>query len=974
MPNPHLARNTPERRTKRRLAVDQAAPPDTLIAAGSSKAKARPGSHPGRASRDSDGSPRDVEAVARLEPQAWSGGPESVSNNLAPRPLAVEDSAAGAGPRPGTGQGGHPPFKTALKEWSKHAPALAAWTRKNLVNRDDVFGHYLAVEARKDPRLTAFTDKSSLSPAVLAQHFSGASTGHLIGLHSTARADDGRCLSRWLGLDIDRHDETVDPESNQRAAIAWHERAQALGFHPLLTDSNGNGGFQLVLIFDAPTPTADVFRFARWLCRDWKTLGLAREPETFPKQAAIEADKFGNWLRLPGRHHTREHVSRVWDGSRWLDGSKAIRAIIETRGTPASLIPAEALETAQSGTTKARTTGKPKPLGSTVTDAEKAREALTYLGQLADDYAEWVKVGMSLAKLGDTGLALWDEWSRQSPKYQEGDCERKWRTFKPGGGRNLGSIFTLAEERGWPGQGRRATIAKDGRSGINGDSHAERSGSPPRFTVDGSPPDHPVVTEGPPPRDGRPNEAIDDPHRLARIFARLKARNPDGWTLRYWIGEWQRWDGSAYRSTPEREIRAEVIRVIKAEFNKINLAQLRTHADGDKPPPTVRPVTTKLVGNVMQALASLTLLGSRECTRQPAWIEVQGIYPAVEMLPTRNALVHLPSFVAGKRAVFPPTPRFFCPYALDFDFDADAPEPKQWLTFLEQLWKDDQQSIATLQEWAGLNLVPETRYQKIAAIIGPKRSGKGTIARVLTALVGAENVANPTLSSLGTNFGLAPLIGKLSGIIADARISGRADLAQVVERLLGISGEDGQTIDRKHLPAWTGTLTTRFTIISNEIPRLADTSGALPGRMILLRLTRSFYGEEDEKLMEKIRPELPGILLWAIEGWRRLRDRGHFVQPESGRPLAEELEDLASPHSMFVKECCKVGPHHEVAVGALFNRWKEWCAAKNREQVGDESAFGRNLRSVLPTIETKQVKQGGKAHRVFVGIDLEIDF
>ena len=59
-------------------------------------------------------------------------------------------------------------------------------------------------------------------------------------------------------------------------------------------------------------------------------------------------------------------------------------------------------------------------------------------------------------------------------------------------------------------------------------------------------------------------------------------------------------------------------------------------------------------------------------------------------------------------------------------------------------------------------------------IVGPKRSGKGTLARVLSALVGQANVAGPTLSGLATQFGLSALINKPVAIIADARFSGRA--------------------------------------------------------------------------------------------------------------------------------------------------------------------------------------------------------
>ena len=67
----------------------------------------------------------------------------------------------------------------------------------------------------------------------------------------------------------------------------------------------------------------------------------------------------------------------------------------------------------------------------------------------------------------------------------------------------------------------------------------------------------------------------------------------------------------------------------------------------------------------------------------------------------RESLVHLPSFVSGKPYQVSATPRFFATSALDFDFSLDVPSPDNWYRFLEQLWCDDPESIATLQEWFG---------------------------------------------------------------------------------------------------------------------------------------------------------------------------------------------------------------------------------------------------------------------------------
>ncbi len=66
----------------------------------------------------------------------------------------------------------------------------------------------------------------------------------------------------------------------------------------------------------------------------------------------------------------------------------------------------------------------------------------------ADDYHEWVNVGMALSSLGDAGLSLWDSWSRKSSKYQPGECEDKFATFKPGEGIGLGSLAHWAKEDG----------------------------------------------------------------------------------------------------------------------------------------------------------------------------------------------------------------------------------------------------------------------------------------------------------------------------------------------------------------------------------------------------------------------------------------------------------------------------------------------------------------------------------------------
>jgi hypothetical protein len=58
-------------------------------------------------------------------------------------------------------------------------------------------------------------------------------------------------------------------------------------------------------------------------------------------------------------------------------------------------------------------------------------------------------VGQSLHALDETMLEEWDDWSKQSSKYREGECLRRWRSFSKNGGRSMGSLIYMAEQNGW---------------------------------------------------------------------------------------------------------------------------------------------------------------------------------------------------------------------------------------------------------------------------------------------------------------------------------------------------------------------------------------------------------------------------------------------------------------------------------------------------------------------------------------------
>jgi putative DNA primase/helicase len=420
-------------------------------------------------------------------------------------------------------------------------------------------------------------------------------------------------------------------------------------------------------------------------------------------------------------------------------------------------------------------------------------------------------------------------------------------------------------------------------------------------------------------------------------------------TLRYWRGTWMEWQQSCWTETENIAVEARA---------RVQLEHA-TYKDTSGALKPWQPSNRK-IADVTGALMAITHLPA--ATDPPSWHRGNGPVPAHEIIACANGLLHV-----GTRKLLAHTPAYFGTTAVPFAYDPAAPSPIRWLRFLTDLWPDDQDSIDALQEFFGYVLSGRTDLHKIMLLIGPTRSGKGTIARILTALIGKGNAAGPTLASLGTNFGLSPLLGKPLAVVSDARL-GSGSEHQVVERLLSISGEDMITIDRKYREPWTGRLPSRFLILSNELPRFGDASGAIAGRFIVLVMTQTWLGKENTTLTRELLAELPGILSWALDGLDRIAATGTMTSPQSSTDAIVALHDLVSPVSAFVRDQCRTGGG-EVAVSDLFNAWKAWAEANNFRP-GNSATFGRNLRAVIPMLRVAQPRDGTGRERHYIGLHL----
>lgn len=445
------------------------------------------------------------------------------------------------------------------------------------------------------------------------------------------------------------------------------------------------------------------------------------------------------------------------------------------------------------------------------------------------------------------------------------------------------------------------------------------------------------------------------PMAVARQFVNERYAEDDALLVRHHRGSFYIYDGAAWPEGEDRRMRADF-------YCWLEDAVYEKEVRGDTVLVPFDPTRHK-VQNALEALQAIAHLDA--AVTPPAWLTDDDLPAAQEVVAMSNGLLHLPS-----RQLLAHSARYFTLHSLPFAYDEDALAPVRWQQFLREVWQDDDESIDTLAEVMGYILSGRTFLQKLFMLVGPKRSGKGTIGRVLTGLLGPHNVAAPTLQGLTTNFGLSPIVGRPLAIVSDARLSSRADSMIAVERLLSISGEDTLTIDRKYREPWTGRLNTRFLIMTNEIPRFSDSSGALASRFVLLTMSNSFYGREDPMLTDALLAEASGIFNWCLEGLDRLHERGYFTLPGTSRDALRQLEDLSSPIGAFVRDRCRVGPALEVGKDELYAGWRTWCEFEGRGKVSTKAVFLRDLRAALPEVGVARLREGNERHQVVTGLDL----
>ncbi|MFE3837891.1 PriCT-2 domain-containing protein [Pseudogemmobacter sonorensis] len=156
-------------------------------------------------------------------------------------------------------------------------------------------------------------------------------------------------------------------------------------------------------------------------------IGYGRQFATLGSNASgIEAYASGRFFTVTEREVRNDSPGHLIDLADYVERELAPRHGV-ARTAPATAGPVEVMQVD----------------AKTVTEL---RSALMHMR--SDDYHLWIRMGLALRELGETGRGLWLNWSATSEKFDPKQAAKKWDTFAPTG-TGYQAVFAEAQAAGW---------------------------------------------------------------------------------------------------------------------------------------------------------------------------------------------------------------------------------------------------------------------------------------------------------------------------------------------------------------------------------------------------------------------------------------------------------------------------------------------------------------------------------------------
>jgi len=276
--------------------------------------------------------------------------------------------------------------------------------------------------------------------------------------------------------------------------------------------------------------------------------------------------------------------------------------------------------------------------------------------------------------------------------------------------------------------------------------------------------------------------------------------------------------------------------------------------------------------------------------------------------------------------------------------------------------------IPIVQELIGYCMYRDYHIHKAFMLLGDGSNGKSTLLNLIGAFLGFENTSGVSLQQFDKDrFAKAALFGKLANIYSD--LSSDALFRTGIFKML--TGGDVIFADKKFKNPFSFKNHAKLMFSANILPDTKDDTSAFFRRWVFLTFPNVFTNKNmDANLLRKIttREEMSGLLLWGIEGLRRLLGTNSFTNSQATEAIRETYVKLSSPVRAFCMDCTEFADEN-IGKNELYSAFILYCKKNNLPTILN-NIFARKIKEILPKIIEVWSGESGNHVRMWRGVKL----
>jgi len=391
---------------------------------------------------------------------------------------------------------------------------------------------------------------------------------------------------------------------------------------------------------------------------------------------------------------------------------------------------------------------------------------------------------------------------------------------------------------------------------------------------------------------------------------------------------WLIWTGIRW----ERDDRGEVERLMKATVARVYGEAAKSSNEERR-----------------KAIAKFALTSESEAKRKAAIATAQS-EPGIPIMPDEmdrdKFLLNVMNGILNLRLgrLLPHDPEYLITKLAPVFFQPDATCPT-WLNFLNRIMQGNPRLIAYLQKAVGYSLTGSTVEQILQFLYGLGANGKTTFIDIIMIMLGDYAVQTTTETLMvKKNSGIPNDLAALKGarfVAAQEVESGQRLSESLIKQLTG-----GDRISARFLHAEFFEFKPQFKLwmSGNSRPIIRGGDHGIWRRMKEIPFTVQIPPEEqDRKLSEKLRGELPGIFNWALDGCLAWQKEGRLIPPDEVMAATENYRSEMDILGQFIEDRCLTGPGFQVSAKELYGAYVDWSESQGERRPMSQQFFGMRI-------------------------------